>query len=141
MEVDSHYLFLASSDSQAIHPMNSARDFIVELPNTLQLKGAWECALVDIQLSGVSSSGLSLYICTDLCEETYGANKHQPILRSISVKGRSKSYFIQLTHLAYMRLKRDQVRRLRVFIKEPGTVIDSFVCEHLTCTLHLRKRA
>ena len=43
-----HYLYLCSSDSELYYPNNTATDFTVELTETLNLPGEWECSLLEI---------------------------------------------------------------------------------------------
>ncbi len=138
MGENQHYLFLSSLDSQLVHPSNKADDFIVELPHPLHLTGIWECALVDMQLSRSQNSSLVFYVCCDLCEDSYVNNTQLPVLRSLSSKAKT---FTQFSQPQYMRVKRDRVTRLRVFIRSWSDIDLSLAKELVTCTLHLRRRA
>lgn len=144
MDAKQHYLIMSSADSQDIHPFNRPSDFTVELPHTLHLLGRWECALTAIQSSKSQSDrscGLVVYICSDLCEESYVGNKQIPILRSIAVAQEDDRLNTDFARPYYMLIKRDQVKRIHIFVISASGGRLTFLDEHLTCTLHLRRRA
>lgn len=141
MGINSHYFVLSSDDSHFTHPTNNPHDFTVELPGPVTLDGSWECAMIDVHLVGASSAPVPVHLCIDICEDSYANDSCIPLLRTVLSKGESNSTYIQFFHPLYMHIKRDQIRRMRMFIKVPHNNRSSFVCEHLTCTLHLCRAA
>jgi hypothetical protein len=134
------HLFLSSLDSEALHPGNTPSDFTVELPQSIQLAGVWECALLDFQLSGATSPSDPFCLCSDICEESYVGDNQLPIFRRISLKGKKKDLFMQFNPLQYVTVKRDQFKRIRVFITSPRHTTVTVPSGELTCTLHLRSK-
>lgn len=65
-----------------------------------------------------------------------------PILRSIAVAQEDDRLNADFARPYYMLIKRDQVKRIRIFvISASGGHLSTFLDEHLTCTLHLCRRA
>ena len=84
---DYYYLQLCSDDSKDTYPENTAAEFRVNLPKLLELKGNWECALLDItfwpEVEGTKPD--EIYICTNLIANDYAMNSLHPILKRITV--------------------------------------------------------
>ena len=74
-----HFLFLSSSDTN--HPGNLPGDFTVTLPKTYDLKGCWECALLEISLSLPYYQRLS--VCCDVIQDSCFHGTLYPVLRII----------------------------------------------------------
>jgi hypothetical protein len=138
------YLYLSSADSPVIHRDNTPLDFTTELPQPIELKGSWECALLDFQLTGVSPpfdpSFDPICVCSDICHESCVGDVQLPILRRLSFKGRKKESVFRLEHPPYVRVTRDQLTRIRLFITNPTQTAPAVTTGKLTCTLHLRSR-
>ena len=63
------FLFISSSHSSSFHPEYKTYNFIVELPERLNLVGKWKVALCDFYLT--ENSLEVLYIFADLCDYSY----------------------------------------------------------------------
>lgn len=109
-------------------------DFIIELPHPLFLEGEWECALVDVLFSNKVTQ--NLIILCDLCQNSYIHNTSQPVLRTIS-KGTSKhqTFFNPI----YLKISRDSIQRLKLFIRDEQLNDLSLTSQQLKCTLHFRR--
>jgi hypothetical protein len=83
---NNYYLYLTSEDSTDIPPENSPSDFTVELPRSLSLDGDWECCLKELCAPPGSEV---LYVCSDLCLESFACDTSYPVLRVVS--GTTKS--------------------------------------------------
>ena len=62
-----HYLFVSSEDNN--FPGNTPEDFTVVLPKMYDLKGRWECALLEISLHMPYHE--RLHVCYDIIEDSY----------------------------------------------------------------------
>ena len=124
------YLFLSSSDCNGSHPDNNAWDFTIDLQNDLYLNTDWECALMDINYNGDFGE---LYIYTDLCTPSYVNNAYLPLLRVINSAG-------QFAVPYFMRIPRNIIERIRIYIRSRRGQQPTLLPEHLTCTLQLRRK-
>lgn len=133
-----HYLYLSSSDSTAVHPSNTPVDFTVELPRSIHLQGYWECALVDVQLTGVTIPFDPFCLCSDICTDSCVGHLRLPVLRRLSSKGWKKDSVLQFEQTQYKRVKLNQISRIRLFIRSIRHSPPSVTTGELTCTLHIR---
>lgn len=78
--MDEHYLYLSSDFSETQYPTNESVDFTVELPQPYILSGQWTCALKEIQIPLEEEI---VYVCSDICCESYAENTMVPILRAL----------------------------------------------------------
>lgn len=133
-----HYLYLTSEDSKETHPENNSFDFTVELPRSLTLEGDWECSLKELGFSNQIKSDF-LYICSDICEESLACDTVYPILRVIYNDQKRKWKALTFQDPFYIKLRRQNVSRIRIFIR--GRRLEPLVTENtlLKCTVHLRK--
>ena len=110
------YLFLSSGDSP-IHPGNTANDFTVELPHLLDLKGDWECALIDTHRR-------HCIIYCDLCEYSIIGEEERPILRRVG---------ISIPFPLYVCMREGCYKRIRIYL---DTTADT---KRTDVVLHLRR--
>jgi hypothetical protein len=134
------HLFLSSLDSKAIHRANTAIDFTVELPQTVDLNGEWECALVDFQLVGSILPFDPFCLCSDICEQSCVGDERLPILRRLSAKGREQDSAYQFEQPQYILLKLNRINRIRIYITSTNHPKIADTSGVLTCTLHLRSK-
>lgn len=99
------YLTLTSTDSLIYHPSNTATDFTVELPRTIE--GKFTCALLDFSCTSMSEH---LYIFTDICEPEYVHNSILPLLRIVAEPGETT-----LAH--YKTVSRRVIQRVHIYIR------------------------
>jgi hypothetical protein len=131
----SYYLHLKSNDSKDVHPQNTPGDFTIELPRTLYLCGKWECSLKEVVLS---SNASIVYVCSDLCVESFACDTAYPILRVITHKSK-RTTTLTFNDPHYIKVNTRTLERLRIFIRgselKPITTSSAIVY----CTLHLKR--
>lgn len=136
--MDEHYLFLSSDLSKDQYPSNEPGDFTIELPHPYDLSGSqWLCGLKEIQISITEDV---VYVCSDICAESYAENTMVPVLRALQKsKGKNKLTYFSFENPMYVRIKPTVLNRVRLFIRgsrlERVNVKDSIV----RCTLHFKK--
>ena len=83
-----HFLYLNSSNSLDFYPSNSPGRFYCKLPQSLDLKGFWECSLLQIQFVNSYFAETvppkNFYVCTDMCKESVLFERKIPVIRRIS---------------------------------------------------------
>ena len=134
-----HYLFLSSRD--AAHPGSSSGDFTIELPKRYDLKGHWECALLEISFK--SSYRQRLNVCCDLIEDSCIQKTLFPVLRVIStheaVNGNSDYVHRTFERPYFFQIRKKELDRVRIFIR--GSDFQPLVLESpVQCVLLLRKK-
>lgn len=135
--MEEHYLFLNSSLSKNLHPSNTPLDFTVELPHSYELNGQWACGLKEIQLSVRENI---VYVCSDICEESYAENTMIPILRTLhKPEGNSSLAYFHFDDPMYVKLKAKVMNRVRIFIRDTQLKGANATDSTVHCTLHLRK--
>jgi hypothetical protein len=109
----SYYLYLKSNDSKNV-PQNTPGDFTIELPRTLHLSSEWECSLKEV----ISSSRTNtVYVCSDLCVESFACGTAYPILRVIHNKSKQTSTTLTFIDPYYVTVNKPRLDRLRIFIR------------------------
>ena len=116
-----HYLFVSSEDNN--FPGNTPEDFTVVLPKMYDLKGRWECALLEISLHMPYHE--RLHVCCDIIEDSYVKGSSFPILRTLPVVEPNGAYLGDDTfygHLTFDRpyffpLRRKNLERVQLFIR------------------------
>ena len=143
-KMESHYLFLSSSDgSKLFSDINTHGDFIVQLPKRLDLSGSWKCALTEFQYTSVFQSRETpkeILVCSDLCESSYCVDTQLPLLRRISIDYTRPNMqkCIIFTRAYYMPVKQGQLSQLKIYIKTPDHKNVTFK-NKVSCVLHLKK--
>lgn len=99
------YLNLASTDSLLYHPQNSAYDFTVELPQTIE--GQFKCALLEFRCTTI---GEQLYVYSNICEPQYVHDAIRPLLRIVSESGE-----VTLPH--YKTVTRQEIQRIHIYVR------------------------
>ena len=135
MERDHYYLYI--SHTEGIHSQDSANDFTIELPSELQLKGNWFCGLTEIDFK-CKEANKHVYLCTDICQDSFVNKRRIPVLRCIFLKKKQVNEIYNSVY--YVKVTRESLRNLRIFIKDEDMKPTSFESATLTCTLHLVKQ-
>jgi hypothetical protein len=134
--MDDFYLFLDSRDSQSVHPNNTASEFTVELPRNYDLRGDWECALVEIRCRSNSTS--RIYVCSDIVQDSYIGNTLLSALRTVELRAK-KIVDLTFSNPFYINVQTRELSRVSVFIRdrelEPYRLTGS-----LYCSIHFRRR-
>ena len=130
------YLFLASDHSLLTHVNNTAGDFVVELPRRYRLDGSWECAISEITfVSEFKQLTDRIYVCADMIDDSYVRRTTLPILRSIDLDTDTK-VDLSFNPLCYIKVQTDELRRMRIFIRDRNLKPSRFKFDRLYCTLH-----
>ena len=128
------FLFISSDDS-SFHPQNKIYNFIVALPERLNLLGKWEVGLCDFFQTG--SSPEVLYIFTDLCDYSHVKVSVQPILQIIYPHSSEKEYIFP--HLFYIPVT-NTITRLNFYIQDKTLRLLTTLSGEIQLTLHFRKK-
>lgn len=117
--------------------MTSA-DSSFSLANDLQTKNT-EIAITDV--SGTFTTEIvnkkRLFLCTDVCKESFVNDKKLPVLCELKIK---KNGYIQgsLAHFVYLKVIRPTVSTLRLYIADEDCNIISFTSGLVRCSLLLK---
>lgn len=135
--MDEYYLFLDSDMSKEYYPENEPAHFVVELPRPYQLGTGWCVGLKDIKTSVKEDL---LYVCSDVCEESYAENTMLPVLRALQKPTRrgTTSYF-SFDNPMYMKIKPTTLNRIRIFLLNGSLNKPNIKDSKIRCTIHLKK--
>ena len=107
-------------------------DNIIELPLPLHVEG-FGCGV--IELSGrLESPKEDIFLCCDICEESFSGETMMPILRNIK---RKPNGFItnEINHVIWLRVMRPHISNIRLYIANKSGDIITLPKNYLTCTL------
>ena len=110
MNNDNFYLFISSKDSLSFHPDNEGSNFIVELPESVNLYGDWEIALCDFYHNQEVNE--ILYVFCDLCV--------------------SSNYYINVNNKT--------INRIKVYIRDVTFGLPSSITGDIHLTLQFRRK-
>ena len=131
------FLFISSSDSSSFHPENKIYNFIVELPERINLLGKWQVALCDFHLSEGTSE--MLYIFSDLWDYSYVRDSVQPILQIIYPHGSEKKNYM-FPRFFYIPITNNNFTRLNFYIKDKTLRLLTSLTGEIQMTLHFKRR-
>ena len=83
---DQFWLYLSCKDSLHFNPNNKANNFIVVLPEPIEIQGKWEVALTGIVYLSPHKGKKSpkfLLVYSDVCEDTVINGSKLPLLHRI----------------------------------------------------------
>ena len=120
------YVYLSSKPSTT-YSENTASDFTIQLPRTIS--GVEECGVVEVRLP--STPKKTLFVCTDLCEDSIVNNKSFQVLRRVELKT------VHPNVITYVPLRVQSFDRVRVYILQASGQPVNLTGE-TTITLHLR---
>jgi hypothetical protein len=130
------YLYLTSEDSRNAHRANTNIDFTIELPRTLYLDGEWECSLKEVTFSLPNPN--ILYVCSDLCVESFACDTSYPILRVVpNVKPNLTSLTFNDSY--YVGVNKRRLEQLRIFIRGEKLTSVTTKTGIVYCTIHLKR--
>ena len=134
-------MILSSKDSQNYFS-NTPNSFTVQLNRQIQFDGYWVVALTEFNLSDniqKSNKGAEIFICCDICQETFVGGKELPLLRRIILDGEKESTNIIFTSPYYIPVKTSQLQQIQIYIKDRSGNLVSFQQEQVSLTLHFKK--
>ena len=122
------YIHLCSDDNNALFPGNSNVTFVCELPDTLYLNGAWECALFDIN----GDLAPSYNVFCDIVEYNVIKGTRLPVLRRVYRQG-------EFQNLQFVKVAQSTVKRIHIYITDNSLQLLNKKAKATYCTLWLRK--
>ena len=136
--MDNFHLILASDDSLLTHVNNTAGEFVVELPRIYRLDGSSECAISEITfVYEFEQLTDRIYVCADVIDDSYVRGTTLTVLRSIDVDTDTK-VDLSFNALCYITVQTDELRRIRIFIRDRNLKVSRFKFDRLYCALHFR---
>ena len=126
------YIYGNSSDCKDHYPDNRPEDFVIHLPNPIELKGEWECGLMQFQYN--SSSEKPFFVCCDLVLESYVGDHKLEVLRRVRLKN------VQFANVIYVPLKMCNFNSIRVYMRTWKNKEATGLRGRSFCTLHFRRR-
>ena len=137
--MDNFYLFLASDDSPLTHVNNTAGDFVVELPRRYRLDVSWKCTISEITfVSELEQLTDRTSVCAEVINDSYVRATTLPVLRSIDVDTDTKVH-LSFDSLCYIKVHTDELRRIRIFIRDRNLNPSRFKFDRLYCTFIFAK--
>lgn len=135
------YLFLNSNDSTSFHPSNNPDDFIVTLPKPYVLDGCWECALLEMNIQLINDIALPrVHLCCDIVEDSYVRNNMLPILRAQELTPEQNILQMTYVHPYYLNVSKQEIRSIRIFIRNDQLQSVPSKIQRLSCVLCLREK-
>ena len=135
------YLFLSSQDSHNVRKNNNTSDFWIQLPKTYSLEGQWLCALKRVSLTcDFKPKTRTLYLCSDILEESYVRNTLVPVVRNTEIYNKSKKYLTEnFEDDTYLSVNVTHLISVRVYLRDSDLKPVLFDSNDLHCVLHFQK--
>ena len=134
--VDQYYLHVSPADSKSIYSGNTANDFLVELPKSLDLSGEWECALYAATLKAKRQKlATSLTLTCDLMVESYCLGQMCQVLRYLNYRD-FKGGRCLYSKPMYFDVLSDRAKLIRFGLK--GLDLDP--ADEVAFSIHLRRK-
>ena len=102
------YAYLSWDDSKFLHPGNKANDFLIDFPNTIDLRGEWFVALSDVKIKAQTKK--SIFVLSDVCEESYVKGNKYPVLRRLDDKSSD------FDNPRFVKVIAQQIQRIRIWL-------------------------
>ena len=138
-------LYLKSDDSLGLYPSNSPGHFYCKLPQSLNLKGFWECGILQLQFVNSYFTGTeppkSFYVCSTICNESFLLERKIPVIRRISNVngGLNQTIEIDIKNLIYIPIISENVDVICIYIIDDSGNPVIFSEGPLHVTLHIRQ--
>lgn len=131
-------MVLSSDDGKSFFPNNTSYNFRIKLNRTLQFDGYWVVALTEIKISEVDQKDEELFVCSDICQDSFVGTSEQSLLRKIffeEVNGKNVIY----DNPYYVPVKLGDVQQIHIYIKDKNGDDASFLKRKVSATLHFKK--
>ena len=132
----SHILYLSPEDSINLFPTNTSTSFVVEFDKTIKLPP--ECFVELIEFRGMMSdrSRDSIYVMTDICENSTVFGTQAPVLRAITLAGvrRVAQEFITPYKI---KVSTEELQRCHIYLRGRDFKALSFEVSEVEVTLRL----
>ena len=112
--------------------LSTTGDNTIEFPLPLEVEG-FGCGV--IELSGrVESPKEDIFLCCDICEESFSRESMIPILRNIKRKANGL-ITNEINHMIWLRVMRPHISSIRLYIANKSGDIITLPKNYLKCTL------
>lgn len=132
----SHILYLSPEDSIKLFSTNTSTSFVVEFDKTIKLPP--ECYVELIEFRGMMSerSRDSIYVMSDICENSTVFATQAPILRAVNIPGVRRVY--QEFSTPYkVRVSTQELKRCHIYLRARDFKELSFEVSEVEITLRL----
>lgn len=132
-------MVLRSTDSSEYFE-NKSNCFRIQLNKQVQLDGYWTIGLTEFTTESWNSNKKSqeVFICCDMCEETFVGGKDMPLLRRVYLGEKQETNIIyELPY--YVPVKIGQLQQICIYITDREGNLVSFLDGPVSVTLHFKK--
>lgn len=132
-------MVLRSTDSLEYFD-NKPNCFRIQLSKQVQFDGYWTVAVTEFTTASwdVSKKSPEVFICCDICEETFVGGKDLPLLRRVFL-GKEKENNIIYKLPYYIPMKIGQLQQICIYITDRAGNLVSFLDGPVSVTLHFKK--
>ena len=108
-------------------------DTTTQLPIPLEVQG-YGCGIIEMTGKVYHADKEPLYLCSDICEESFIGGNKMPVLRRIK-RGASGIVNSIIHNVIWLRVMRPTISSIRLYISNGNGEIISLGSEQLNCTL------
>ena len=108
-------------------------DTTTQLPTPLEMQG-YGCGVIEMTGKVYHSEREPIYLCSNICEESFVGNIKMPILRRIK-RGASGIVNSSIRNIIWLRVMRPTISSIRFYIANGKGEIITLGAEELNCTL------
>ena len=132
-------MVLSSTDSLDYFD-NKPNCFRIQLNKQVQLDGYWMVALTEFTTDSWNSNKKlrEVFICCDMCEETFVGGKDMPLLRRVYLDEKPETNIIYNLPY-YVPVKIGQLQQIYIYITDRAGNLVSFLDGPVNVTLHFKK--
>ena len=132
-------MVLRSTDSSEYFD-NKPNCFRIQLNKQVQLDGYWTVSLTEFTTESWDSSKKfqEVFICCDMCEETFVGGKDMPLLRRIYLGEKQEANIIYKSRY-YVPVKIGQFQQICIYITDRAGTLVPFLDGPVSVTLHFKK--
>ena len=113
--------------------LSTSGDTTTQLPLPLEMQG-YGCGIIEMTGKVYHREKEPLYLCSNICEESFVGNNKMPILRRIK-RGASGIVNSNIHNIIWLRVMRPTISSIRLYIANGKGEIISLGSEELNCTL------
>ena len=113
--------------------LSTSGDTTTQLPIPLEIQG-YGCGVIEMTGKVYYSEKEPIYLCSDICEESFVGNNKMPILRRIK-RGANGIVNSNIHNIIWLCVMRPTISSIRLYIANGKGEIISLGNEELNCTL------
>lgn len=146
-----HFLYLSSDDSLNYFPGNSHSDFYVKMLNSSIFNDVSLCGIIGFQFYDsvlvnnnpvTNNTQLNMYVCSDICQQSFVNDSMYPVLTRLSVKVNNDSTLkeIEIQNPIYIPIVQYFNQNIHLYIKGDEDSRISLLKGPTKVTLHLKSQ-